>query len=363
MSLLEESEALHGRVRALSRSQGDDGFETLALDIARFQARWSPGYRRLLEARGNALDSVDAIPAVPVDAFRVARVAVHPPELDAVRFVTSGTTSSARGVHAMRTTETYRELSLRFGRECLVPDWTRGVVVALAPPPGRQPESSLGFMMRAFMEIFDGRALSIDPSGAAFDADSSERWLASPSGVDVAALRRAALVANERQEPLLVLATSLALAILLDVLAGKRIPAPRRTVVMQTGGFKGKSLKIAPEALRRRVARAFKIEPEQVIAEYGMTELTSQLYERGAPGVYVEPPWLRVTPVEPTSLRPVPDGDVGLARFVDLGNVDSAVAIVTQDLVRRTGAGIELVGRRRGAPLRGCSLASEALVA
>ena len=50
------------------------------------------------------------------------------------------------------------------------------------------------------------------------------------------------------------------------------------------------------------------------------------------------------------------------ARIVDLGNVDSAVAIVVQDLVRRHDGGIELVGRRSGAPPRGCSLAVEALV-
>lgn len=364
MSLLEESDLLHAHVRALARGDGDESFDTLALDIARFQARWSAGYRRLLDARGGALDSVDAIVAVPTDAFRLTRVAVHPAELDVVRFATSGTTGSARGVHAMRTTETYRELSVRFGRQSLTADWTgRGVVVALAAAPGASPESSLGFMMRAFMEELDGRALSVDPSGAAFDADSSARWLASPSGIDVAGLRRAALVASERQEPLLVLATSFALVILLDTLAGKRIPAPKRTVVMQTGGFKGKTREVAPEKLRARVARAFRIAPERVISEYGMTELTSQLYEGPEPGVYREPPWLRTVPVDPASLRPVPEGEVGIARFVDLGNVDSAVAIVTQDLVRRRAGGVELVGRRRGAPLRGCSLAMEALVA
>jgi hypothetical protein len=315
---------------------------------------------------------VDAIPAVPADVFRLARVAVHPPELDAVRFTTSGTTGGERGTHAMRITDTYRELSLRFGRQALASAWDGpAVVVALAPPPGSAPESSLGFMMRAFMQELDGRSLSVDPSGALFDADSPARWLANPSGVDVAGLRRAALVASERKEPLLVLATSFALVLLLDALAGKPIPAPKQTVVMQTGGFKGKTREIAPEQLRARVARAFKIPSARVIGEYGMTELTSQLYEgtlpggalSGEPGIYLEPPWLRVTAVDPISLRPVPEGEVGLARFVDLGNVDSAVAIVTQDLVRRRAGGIELVGRRRGAPLRGCSLATEALVA
>jgi hypothetical protein len=69
-----------------------------------------------------------------------------------------------------------------------------------------------------------------------------------------------------------------------------------------------------------------------------------------------------VTPVEPTTLLPVAAGEVGLARFIDLGNIDSAASVVTQDLVRRAHGGIELLGRQPGAPARGCSLAIEALL-
>ena len=95
-----------------------------------------------------------------------------------------------------------------------------------------------------------------------------------------------------------------------------------------------------------------------------MTELTSQLYEApGNPGIYLEPAWLRVIPVDPATLAPVSAGEIGIARIVDLGNVDSAVVVVAEDLVRRSGPGIELAGRRSGAPPRGCSLALEALLA
>jgi hypothetical protein len=106
-----------------------------------------------------------------------------------------------------------------------------------------------------------------------------------------------------------------------------------------------------------------------------MTELTSQLYEgviresalaarhpEAGPGLYFEPPWLRVTPVHPVSVLPVADGETGLARFIDLGNVDSAVSVVTQDLVRRVSGGVQLLGRQPGAAPRGCSLAIEALL-
>ena len=371
MSLVEESESLHERVRAFARGEGREGFDGLALAIARFQAKHSARFRKLIDESSGSLDHVDRIPAVPTEAFRLTRVAVHPPELDEVRFVTSGTSSEARGVHPMRTTRTYRQLALAFGKQALI-DQGGGarVVVALAPHPGSPPTSSLGFMMQSFMEAFDGRALSVEHRGAAFEVGATGRWLASSDGVDTAGLRRAALVANERGEPLLVLGTSFALVLLLDALAGARLPAPKRTVVMQTGGFKGKTREIEPAELRRRVARAFRIAPENVVSEYGMTELTSQLYEPSLPdvplsgpsGIYVPPPWLRVTPVSAATLTPMPDGEVGIARFVDLGNVDSAVAIQTQDLIRRREGGIELLGRRKGAPSRGCSLAIDELV-
>src|SRR5690606_6552082 len=106
----------------------------------------------------------------------------------------------------------------------------------------------------------------------------------------------------------------------------------------------------------------------EVVGEYGMTELSSQLYERPpsadqtlAQGLYYEPPWLKVVVCDPVSLRPLPDGETGVACFVDLGNVDSTVVVLTQDCVRREAGGVRLLGRLQGAPLRGCSLGIEAL--
>jgi hypothetical protein len=194
-------------------------------------------------------------------------------------------------------------------------------------------------------------------------------------GVNIAALEAAAQRAVDAGDALLILATSFALVALLDTLAGRTLAVPEHTVLMQTGGFKGKSREIAPNELRQALANTFGISEVCVVSEYGMTELTSQLYEatlpgsvlhaerHGAPGVYFEPPWLRVVPVDPVTLEPVAIGDVGIARIIDLGNVDSAIAIQTQDRVRRTGGGIELLGRAPGATPRGCSLAIEEFLA
>jgi hypothetical protein len=359
----QQSDELHERVQAFAAGGSAETFEALALDIARYQARVSAGFQRLLRARGGSLATLDDIPPLPSDAFRLARVATFPIELERVCFYTSGTTGSERGQHAMRRSDTYERVSLRFGRQALLPSrHARPIVVALAPEPGHPPRSSLGYMMARFMEEFDGRALP-------------RRWLLGEGGVDLSGLEQAAARSAGEGEPLLLLGTAFALVRLLDDLAGARLALPPDSVVMQTGGFKGRSREVSMEELRAGVAAAFELSSERVVGEYGMTELTSQLYEAtireselgtrhpGAkPGIYFEPPWLRVTPVDPVSLAPVPNGEVGLARFIDLGNVDSALSVVTQDRVRRRDGGIELLGRQPGAPARGCSLAIEALL-
>jgi Acyl-protein synthetase, LuxE len=360
---VERSAALHRAVQRFAAGAQSPSFVDLALEIAEFQRECSPGFARLAARRGAAFDAVENIPGVPCDAFRLARVAVHTEAEDAARFATSGTTGNSRGIHALRTLDTYRALASSFGRAALLDGSAPRRVVALAPRLDDPPSSSLGYMMALFMSDFE------QTNG--LDVRAPERWLIDDRGVNVTELERAAHSARDAGAELVVLATSFALVALLDALGGRTLAAPERTVVMQTGGFKGKSREIAADELRRSVASAFGIAESRVVGEYGMTELTSQLYEatlpgstlyaerRGTPGVYFEPPWLRVVPADPVTLEPVAPGQVGIARIIDLGNVDSAIAIQTQDRVRRVGEGIELLGRAPGATPRGCSLAIE----
>lgn len=145
---------------------------------------------------------------------------------------------------------------------------------------------------------------------------------------------------------------------------------------MQTGGFKGRSREVPAGELRRAIAAAIGAPESHVVSEYGMTELSSQLYEgtlaaalgapvpgvEAAPGLYAAPPWVRVAAVDPVTLSPLPEGEIGIARIVDLANVDSAVAVQTSDRVRVTGRGVELLGRAPGAAPRGCSIAMDLML-
>jgi hypothetical protein len=363
MNRTDQSEALHAKVRRFARGDANLAFTPLALEIAEFQREFSPGFARLLARRSGVLARVEDIPGVPCDAFRLTRVAVHPEIEDSLRFATSGTTNGSRGIHALRTLETYRTVALEFGRAALLASDKPRRVVALAPRPSEPAASSLGYMMTLFMVDFE--------VASDLDVRAPERWLIDESGVNVAQLERAAQRAIEEDAALVILATSFALVTLLDALNGRTLRAPEQTVIMQTGGFKGKTREIPANELRSSVARAFAVAENRIVSEYGMTELSSQLYEatlpgsalqrehQGEAGVYFEPPWLRVVPVDPVTLAPVAVGEVGIARIVDLANVDSAIAIQTQDRVCRRGGGIELLGRAPGAIARGCSLAVE----
>jgi hypothetical protein len=366
-----ESDALHARVQAFLRAaiidpeRTPEPFDALAVALARYQAAQIPAISRLARARGidlaSAVRAAD-VPAVPCDVFRLTRVAAHPAADDVAVFRTSGTSQGreARGEHALRTTATY-ELGARLWAERLLwPDTTRLRVIVLASPIAEQPDSSLGFMLDRFAAILGGGSFHLR-DGA----------------LDAAGVAASAASAREAGEPALVLATSFALVHLLDARDGLGLDLrlPHGSRVMQTGGFKGRSREVAPDELRAAVREAFSVPEARVIGEYGMTELSSQLYEttlaaalgkwpadEARHGVYAAPPWVRVTAVDPVTLAPLPDGEVGIARLIDLANVDSAVAIQTADRVRvlhgsRGNHSIELLGRAPGAPPRGCSIA------
>jgi len=353
---------LHEDVRALIKratdGQAQGEVDRLALEVARFQEAHVEGFRRLVRARGvdlQAARSAAEIPAVPTDAFALTRIAAHDASEDRRVFRTSGTTRGAlpRGEHAYRTLETYELAASTWARLCLWPE-APAVCIALTPPDVPGADSSLSFMVDHFMETLGGGGHHLDTQ----------------RGLNVESTVEACRQARDARRPALVLATSFALVHLLDDESSRgRCDLPAGSRVMFTGGFKGRSREVDSSELRRRVGELFAVEPAQIIGEYGMTELSSQLYESHASAsgalvqfgienpVYAAPPWVRVTAVDPRSLVAVAEGEVGLARILDLGNVDSAVVIQTADLVRVSEHGVELFGRAPGATPRGCSLA------
>ena len=128
-------------------------------------------------------------------------------------------------------------------------------------------------------------------------------------------------------------------------------------MVMVTGGFKGRVHRLEGADLYRATHRVLR--PSRIVTEYGMTELSSQLW--GTPAVsYLPPPWMRVYAVDPVSGIPLGPEEAGQLRFVDLCNLDATLAIETMDegVVHGDGS-VSLRGRLPGSPARGCSLTVE----
>jgi hypothetical protein len=368
-STANERSRLHARVSTfideITRgARTTDGFDSLALDIAAYQADRVPGYARLLAAASTHprdVTSLRALPAVPTDAFRFARIAAHAPAEDAVVFRTSGTTAAARGEQALSTTSTYERAAIAWGRWALFFDEPPGLVaVVLGARQGPGADSSLGFMLDLFANRFAARARYVQSK--AHDP------------VDGSAVRGACRDACETGAPVIVMGTSFAFVHALDALGGEGIALPPGSRAMHTGGFKGRSREVAPAALRADIASTFRLDSRAVVGEYGMTELSSQLYEgtlrasRGLEataqhGVFIPPPWLRVVAAHPETLAPLAEGESGILRFEDLANVDGAIAVQTADVGRCAGGKVELFGRAPGAPPRGCSLAIDELLA
>jgi acyl-CoA synthetase (AMP-forming)/AMP-acid ligase II len=365
MSARAASDALHARVRAMVRAfergqEMPEPFDALAVDLARFQAVHVPGYGRLCAAHGldPALPSSAAqAPAVPTEAFKLGDVFAFDAKDAAACFRTSGTTGAARGVHRMRTVETYDVSAIAFARATLAHDLVLPLsVLVLGPSTSEAADSSLMHMCAAL-----ARAWSVpEPTDWTFFVHHGK--------LEVERLRDR-IEELPPGRPAVVLATSFALVHLLDEIGHDVLALPRDSRVMLTGGFKGKSRVVPASELYGAVAHAFGVDAGAVVGEYGMTELSSQFWEaalvRGerGKGVYVEPPWARVVPVDPETLKPVPEGEVGIARVEDLANVDSAFAVLTEDRVRRVaGGGFELLGRCATAPPRGCSIAFEEML-
>ena len=353
----------------------DDAFLELARDLFAYQVAHNAPYAAFARAAGfdagRLPEAVSDIPAVPAAAFKEARLATFPPSEAAVWFETSGTTRGRGGRHELPTTRLYEAALLAsFDRMMLgdvlrqAQDDTRLRYLNLVPDPRENPHSSLGFMMRTV---------------ARQRGDGADGWYLRGDVLDVDGFVRDVGRARDDGVAVCVATTAFALVALTDALAerGVSLALPEGSRVMETGGFKGRTRVVERAKLYRAASARLGVPVEAVVAEYGMTELSSQYYDgfdsraRIEPRVKVAPPWLRPVVVD-GERRPLPRGVVGAIRHVDLANRGSVIAIETEDLGALVeietapgvpATGLVLFGRDQGAELRGCSLDAESLLA
>jgi hypothetical protein len=328
--------SLHAALLGFVERPGD--FDDLAARVVRYQVNAVPAYGRLVAARGGFHGDWRTAPLVPTDLFREVDLCATAAEM-AAEFLTSGTTTATRGRRRVPDLTLYHAgMVSPFVDHVLAGDRTPRPWLALVPSRSDDPHSSLSHMV----------------DGLAGKLASRTTWAMPPAGLDLDA---ASAFAASASEPVVILTTAFALIHWLDGDDDLR-PLPAGSRMMLTGGYKGRARAVDEDELLAMIASRLGLDAQDVVAEYGMTELTSQAYGRP----FVAPPWLKIRVVDPATGHDLPAGQQGLVAFFDLLNLDNVSALLTGDLGRLDEQGrLTLFGRAEGAVVRGCSLTAEEL--
>jgi hypothetical protein len=129
----------------------------------------------------------------------------------------------------------------------------------------------------------------------------------------------------------------------------------KNTIVMETGGMKGKRKELIREELHAQLCSGFSV--SSIHSEYGMTELLSQAYSLGN-GIFECPTWMQIL-IRDTedALNYVENGKTGGINVIDLANINSCSFIATQDLGKKNpNSTFEVLGRFDNSDIRGCNL-------
>ncbi len=315
------------------RIKDDEEFNTTAVEVFRHQYKNNPSYREFCDFLGRLpgnITEAGQIPFLPIEFFKTRKIycGSRPPD---ITFSSSGTTSGQTSRHYVQDVTLY-EKSFRASFERFYGNPGTYCILALLPSYLERGGSSLVYMVNDL----------ITSSG---HADSGFYLHDLPS------LSRKLEILEANGTPTLLIGVSYAL---LDLVEAHPMQL-RHTLVMETGGMKGRRKELIREDLHRRLCSGFGL--EHIHSEYGMTELLSQAYS-GGNGIFSTPPWMKVlirSPEDPLTL--LEEGRSGGINIIDLANINSCSFLATQDLGRLSGEGtFEVLGRFDNADIRGCNL-------
>lgn len=320
----------HKRIFSISTSAE---FESVALEIFKYQFHNTRVYRDFcgfLRKDPTNVRTLEDIPFLPIEFFKTHEVLSNAKVPQAV-FTSSGTTGQATSKHLVGDLSLYEQSFLRafqqfYGKP---EDW---VILALLPSYLERDGSSLIYMVQHLIEI------SGHPSSGFYLNDYE-------------ALKDAITMGEKMDQKILLIGVSFALLDLVE----KYNFRLKNTVVMETGGMKGRRKEMIREELHSILREGFGI--EQIHSEYGMTELLSQGYSKGN-GIFKCPSWMRLfirDPEDPLTI--LQSGKTGGINVIDLANINSCSFIATQDLGKDLGKGqTEILGRFDNSDIRGCNL-------
>jgi hypothetical protein len=305
-----------------------------ALRLFHFQVKQNELYRafvRSFHPNPETIPALEKIPFLPVSFFKTQAVKTGSfiPE---IIFESSGTTGQLVSKHEVASIALYRESILR-GFNLFYGPVTDYCIIGLLPSYLERSGSSLVFMV----DLLINR--SNHPKSGFYLYAYKE-------------LHELLLQLEKKQQKTLLIGVSFAL---LDFAA--QFPMHlQHTLVMETGGMKGRREEITRIQLQETLKQALGV--KEIHSEYGMTELLSQAYS-GDAGLYRPVPWMKMLVRKEDDPLEVQLTGEGLLNIIDLANRDSCSFVATDDLAKVYSDGsFEVLGRMDNSDLRGCSLLS-----
>lgn len=312
----------------------DAGFEPLALQVFRYQAKHNPVYAEYLGHHSIQVSKVlqlHQIPFLPIELFKSHQIVTGKGVAEMI-FESSRTTGQIPSKHFVFDASIYHELYLEGFKRAYGPieDYC---ILALLPSYLERGNSSLVYMAQGLM------SKSSHPDNGFYLDNLSE-------------LNHALVRQVKNQTPTLLLGVSFAL---LDL--ANEFPMPLKHIkIMETGGMKGRRRELLREELHTILKDAFQL--PHIYSEYGMTELLSQVYTNGSE--WFSPPiWMRALArdaYDPLDTFTLPAS--GALNIIDLGNIHSCAFIATSDLttIHSDGKRFKVLGRMDLSETRGCNL-------
>ena len=311
----------------------NDEFEKMALEIFQFQAKNNLVYKEFLSYLNfdiQSIKKIEEIPFLPIQFFKSHKVLSSRLNVQRV-FYSSGTTGNKQSKHYVTDLAIYEE-SFTKGFEHFYGPVSAYTVLALLPSYLERNGSSLIYMVNNFIQKSKN-----EKSG--FYLNNLEE------------LAQNLIELDKKNEKTLLIGVSFAL---LDLVEKYKFQL-KNTIVMETGGMKGRRKELIREELHQILGEGFGV--ANIHSEYGMTELLSQAYSKGN-GIFECPPWMKIITRDPEdALTILPDGKSGGINVIDLANSNSCSFIATQDLGKTYPNGsFEVLGRFDNSDIRGCNL-------
>lgn len=342
----------------------DPEFNELALKIFRFQFQWNPSFKRYCQARRKTPLTVKRwqdIPPVPFQLFKESPLACEPIEAAKAIFMTSGSTSpdkKGRNYHA--SLEVWDASMVPPFKHYVLPDRDKMQIGILSPAEDVNQNSSLSRYLSLAVKVFG--------------TEESEYFFHPETGFDMEGLVQTLRHCEAENQEILLMGATFAYVHFLDYCRdqGYKFILPLGSRIFDTGGMKGQAREVTADELYGWFEEFFNIKRDLCINMYGMTELSSQIYDRTIETRSrkvdiimdkIGPAWTRLQVLNPDTLAPVPFGEAGLLAHYDLANWNSSVAVLTEDLGYQTPEGFVLLGRTKGSEARGCSIAVDQMIA